>query len=225
VRPRYPSHCPNLARRSLSSGNRARLPDLTTAEHLNVLIRIGRRRGRRREGLGLERPGGDAHTVPHRVGRAVEVLRPQVAPEPDLRQALVEGGEHHPADSCVTVIQIRPDRDGRQARTPDRHGQRGLQVANTDPENLQRPGIAVIRGDDRDVPAGHHPVEQPAPRGPHHLDHAGCERRQPGPQGVRDGGTSELVCSANTSVSRIDGSSNHDVSISLRKATISVALT
>ncbi len=76
----------------------------------------------------------------HRVRAAVEVRRPQVAPEPDVRAARLRGGQHQPAHPLVGVIQVRPYRDRLQARPENRRREDGFQVTRADAEDVQRRG-------------------------------------------------------------------------------------
>src|SRR5690606_3889520 len=96
-------------------------------------------------------------------------------------------------------------------------------------EDAQRPGVDTVGGEHGDVPPRRHAVEQPPACEPHALDHAGGDHDELGPQGVPAARSncraSEPVYSLNTSVSGIEGSSSHDASIPLRKATISTAFT
>ena len=157
------------------------------AEHLGIQARAGRDR-RCRQRLRLEGPRRHAQPVPHqpaRRGRNPIVTR---TPQPYLGQPCVQGLVHHPADPRIGVIQVLPDRDALQARTPHPPGQHRLQVTGADPEDPGGPGIGAVRSQHRDVPAGHHLIEQPVSRRPHHLDQGGRHRRQARLQGVAEQG-------------------------------------
>lgn len=88
-------------------------------EHLGDATRSDRSGGRS-EGLSLERPRGHAQPVQHRTRSAVEVRRRPLAPQPDLRRASLDGGQHHPADPCVRFVELPVDGDGLWPRATNR---------------------------------------------------------------------------------------------------------
>src|SRR5271166_6818285 len=118
---------------------------------------------------------------------------------------------------------------------PGSHGGQGdLEVECLGPDDLQGPSVGPVGqvGQQHgDVPARHRPVEEPAAGEPHHVDDAGGDDVEPVPHvlshvlGVAKSRASASAYSLNTSVSGIEGSSNHIVSIPWTKARISTALT
>ena len=182
---------------------------------------------RRRERLSLESPCGRAQSVLHRIDALIELGGQTLAPERHFGRALLERVQDVLAHPRVTVEQIGGDRNGLRMRAVLPRLQHRFQIAHLGAEDLERPDILVVADQDGDVPSGHHPVVDPAACEPHRVEHGGCNHVEPVPHVELLGASSRPSDSAyplNTSVSGIEGSSNHRVSIPLMKARISTAL-
>ena len=127
-----------------ADGGQPRTPELAPAEHLGLRRRRAAQVGRGQR-LGLEGAGGQAQPVRHRVAAAVEVRRPDLAPEPDLGPAGLGGGQHQPAHPLVIAVQVRPQRDRLQAGPEHRRREHGVEVARPHAEDVERARIAVRR--------------------------------------------------------------------------------
>ena len=109
-----------------------------------------------------------------------------------------------------------------------RRRHRVFEVDDLGAEDLQRPFIRVIGDHNRHVPPGHRPVEQPAAGEPHHVGDIRGDHVEPVSHAGLGGAMSRANDSAyslKTSVSGIEGLSNHVVSIPVMKARICTALT
>src|SRR4051794_23214359 len=126
----------------------------------------------------------------------------------------------------VAVEQVGGDRNRLRMRAVLPCGQHGLEITHLGAENLERPNFLIISDQHGDVPARHHPVVDPAAGERHRVDHGWCHDVQPVPHVEFLGAISLPSDSAyplNASVSGIDRSSNHRVSIPVMKASISTA--
>ena len=98
-------------------------------------------------------------------------------------------------------------------------------------ENLERANVVAAADQHRHVPPGHDAVVDPTAGGVDRIEHRGRDDIEPVPHVGMGCGLvaassrpSESAYPLNTSVSGIEGSSNHKVSIPLMKARISTAL-
>src|SRR5437660_5358857 len=103
-----------------------------------------------------------------------------------------------------------------------------FEIEHLGAEDLQRALVGMVGDDNRHIPAGHCPVEQPAAGEPHYVGDIGGHDVEPVPH-VGFGGAmsraNDSEYSLNTSVSGIEGLISHIVSIPVMKARICTALT
>src|SRR6516164_276167 len=171
----------------------------------------------------------------YQLNAVVELGRPGLPPQRDLGDAVIEGLQDALPHARVASEQIGRGGQGLGAGPVFHRGQRLLEVDYLGSEDLQGPTVGVVgqvRQQHGDVPSRHRPVEEPAAGESHHVDDAAGHDVEPVPHvfsRVAIGGAksrpSESAYSLNTSVSGIEGLSNHIVSIPWTKATISTALT
>lgn len=103
-----------------------------------------------------------------------------------------------------------------------------FEIDDLDPQDVQRTFVRMVDKKNRHVPSGHRSVEQPTPGEFDYIDHFRGDHVKPIPHGELGGAMSRANDSAyslKTSVSGIEGLSNHVVSIPVRKAIICTALT
>ena len=116
----------------------------------------------------------------------------------------------------------------RPRRPVSRRRQRVFKVGDLGAQDLQRSFVGMVGENDRHVPPGHRPVEQPAAGEPDHIGDIRGDDVEPVSHAGLGGAMSRANDSAyslNTSVSGIEGLSNHVVSIPVMKARICTALT
>lgn len=109
-----------------------------------------------------------------------------------------------------------------------RRRQRVFEVDDLSAEDLQRSFVGMVGDKNRHIPSGHRPVEQPTAGELHHIGDVRGDDVEPVSHTGFGGAMSRANDSAyslKTSVSGIEGLSNHVVSIPVMKARICTALT
>ncbi len=181
-----------------------------------------------RQRLRLERTGGGAEAVLDGIRRCCPVRSGRSSPHSVTSVA--------PCSSAPsTPWRTRSSRSKRSAATATVCGcgrslpgfQHRLEIEGLGAEHLEGAHILAAVHQHGDIPARHHPVVDPAAGEPHRVEDGRRDDIEPVPHVSLDGArsrASESAYSLNTSVSGIEGSSSHRISIPLMKARISTAL-